>query len=69
AQSERDFLNTWDLSQMRPVLCTPQDQRRELVFRGRLAPGHYVIIPSTSETSQEGHFLLRVLTEKANITT
>ncbi|XP_050986068.1 calpain-9 [Labeo rohita] len=69
ARSEHDFLNPWDLSQLRPVLGTPQDQRRELVFRGRLAPGHYVIIPSTSETSQEGHFLLRVLTEKANITT
>lgn len=73
ARSERDFLSSRDVSQLSPVLSTAKDlsyvPRRELVIRGHLAPGHYIIIPSTSETSQEGEFLLRVLTEKANETT
>ncbi|KTG38394.1 hypothetical protein cypCar_00042378 [Cyprinus carpio] len=66
ARSERDA------SQLSLVLSTTKDlgyvQRRELVFRGRLAPGHYIIIPSTSEANQVGEFLLRVLTEKGNKT-
>lgn len=73
ARSKRDFLSSWEVSQLSPVLSTTKDlshvPRRELVIRGRLEPGHYIIIPSTSETSQEGEFLLRVLTEKANKTT
>uniref|UniRef100_A0A671MCP8 Zgc:85932 n=1 Tax=Sinocyclocheilus anshuiensis TaxID=1608454 RepID=A0A671MCP8_9TELE len=43
--------------------ATAKDQRRELVLRGRLAPGHYIIIPC-AETNKEEEFLLRVLTEK-----
>ncbi|XP_051521013.1 calpain-9-like [Myxocyprinus asiaticus] len=66
AQSEHDFLSPRDLSQFSPVLNIGYVPRRELVMRGRLAPGHYIIIPTTSETSQAREFLLRVLTEKGN---
>ncbi|KAG1932672.1 calpain-9 isoform X2 [Pimephales promelas] len=70
ARSERDFLSSRDVSQLSPVLSTVRDHgyvpRRELVVRGRLAPGHYIIIPCAEETNQAGEFLLRVLTEKGN---
>ncbi|KAG9327968.1 hypothetical protein JZ751_017036, partial [Albula glossodonta] len=50
-----------------PVLSLPVfSQQREVVLRGRLAPGHYVIIPFTAEANQEGEFVLRILTEKGN---
>ncbi|XP_042560522.1 calpain-9 [Clupea harengus] len=66
ARSENSYLNSLDLSQLEP-LCTANYQScREVVFRGHLAPGHYIIIPSTSKNHQEGEFLLRVLTEKGN---
>ncbi|XP_051963675.1 calpain-9-like [Xyrauchen texanus] len=69
ARSEHDFLSPRDVSQFSPVLSSVNDNgyvpRRELVMRGRLAPGHYIIIPTT-ENSQPGEFLLRVLTEKGN---
>ncbi|XP_051535188.1 calpain-9 [Myxocyprinus asiaticus] len=72
ARSEHDYLFPQDASQLSPVLSSVNDigyvQRRELVVRGRLAPGHYIIIPTTSETNQAGKFLLRVLTEKGNHT-
>uniref|UniRef100_A0A8C2EMG0 Zgc:85932 n=2 Tax=Cyprinus carpio TaxID=7962 RepID=A0A8C2EMG0_CYPCA len=62
ARSERDA------SQLSLVLSTTKDlgyvQRRELVFRGRLAPGHYIIIPSTSEANQVGEFLLRPMSPR-----
>uniref|UniRef100_A0A8B9HAG2 Zgc:85932 n=1 Tax=Astyanax mexicanus TaxID=7994 RepID=A0A8B9HAG2_ASTMX len=40
--------------------------QREVVLRGRLAPGNYIIIPSTSEKLYSAEFLLRILTEKGN---
>uniref|UniRef100_A0A672GFG4 Calpain-9-like n=1 Tax=Salarias fasciatus TaxID=181472 RepID=A0A672GFG4_SALFA len=56
-----------DLSKLRPIRCNRQySSRREVVLRGELPPGHYIIIPSTSEHNQQGAFLLRVLTEQGN---
>uniref|UniRef100_A0A3B4TD23 Zgc:85932 n=1 Tax=Seriola dumerili TaxID=41447 RepID=A0A3B4TD23_SERDU len=54
-----------DLRATPPVLCSPHySSRREVVLRGSLKPGRYVIIPSTAERNQQGAFLLRVLTEQ-----
>ncbi|XP_072249125.1 calpain-9-like [Leuresthes tenuis] len=39
---------------------------REIVLRGSLPPGRYIIIPSTVIPNQQGAFLLRVLTEQGN---
>ncbi|XP_053330130.1 calpain-A-like [Spea bombifrons] len=43
----------------------PCDGRREVVLSSSLPPGRYVIIPSLEGASDEGEFLLRVLTEKS----
>ena len=37
---------------------------REVSKRMRLAPGHYVVIPTTFARGEEGEFLLRLFTEK-----
>ncbi|KAJ7995220.1 hypothetical protein DPEC_G00242280 [Dallia pectoralis] len=67
ANSERAYLSPTDLSLLRPLISTNgYPQRREVVIRGRLAPGNYVIIPSTAMANQQGEFILRVLTEKGN---
>ncbi|KAG9331315.1 hypothetical protein JZ751_019506 [Albula glossodonta] len=67
ARSGSRYLSSLDLTLLQPVLSLPVfSQQREVVLRGRLAPGHYVIIPFTAEANQEGEFVLRILTEKGN---
>ncbi|XP_034024536.1 calpain-3 [Thalassophryne amazonica] len=70
AHPKNRYLSQEDLKSHPPVLSTPRDtSRREVVLRGALPPGHYVIIPFTSKPNQQGAFLLRVLTEQGNTTT
>ncbi|CAH1992190.1 unnamed protein product [Acanthoscelides obtectus] len=40
---------------------------REVTCRFKLPPGTYCIVPSTFDPNEEGEFLLRVFSEKANI--
>nr|XP_019959506.1 PREDICTED: calpain-8-like [Paralichthys olivaceus] len=63
----KTYLSPEDLKAIRPVLCSPHySSRREVVLRGSLPPGSYIIIPSTTEPNQQGAFLLRILTEHGN---
>ncbi|XP_022594290.1 calpain-9-like [Seriola dumerili] len=70
AHPTKKYLSSEDLRATPPVLCSPHySSRREVVLRGSLKPGRYVIIPSTAERNQQGAFLLRVLTEQGNAAT
>ncbi|KAK5869177.1 hypothetical protein PBY51_010128 [Eleginops maclovinus] len=70
AHPKNTYLSPEDLSAQRPVLCSPSYScRREVVLRGTLPPGRYIIIPSTHKANQQGAFLLRVLMEKGNAAT
>ncbi|MFT7803540.1 calpain-9-like [Arapaima gigas] len=70
ARPDQGYLTYLDLGLLQPLLSlNTYSQCREVVIRGRLPPGNYIIIPSTSEANQEGEFILRILTEKGNIST
>ncbi|XP_040903159.1 calpain-9 isoform X2 [Toxotes jaculatrix] len=70
AHPTNTYLSPEYLSTVPSVLYTPQySARREVVLRGSLPPGQYIIIPSTAEPNQQGAFLLRVLTEQGNAAT
>ncbi|XP_061575819.1 calpain-9 [Cololabis saira] len=67
ARPQSKYLSPEDLRVLRPVLHSHSySYRREVVLRGALPPGHYIIIASTAEPNQQGQFLLRVLAEKGN---
>ncbi|XP_019748311.1 calpain-3 isoform X3 [Hippocampus comes] len=70
APHEGTHLSPEDLSKLRPAMSSSYySSRREVVLRGHLQPGRYVIIPSTAEPNQQGAFLLRVLTEQGHAAT
>ncbi|XP_057695701.1 calpain-3 isoform X2 [Corythoichthys intestinalis] len=70
APQESTHLPPEQLSKHPPVMSSSYySSRREVVLRGHLPPGRYVVIPSTAEPNQQGAFLLRVLTERGHTAT
>ncbi|KAM8905071.1 calpain-9 isoform 2-T2 [Spinachia spinachia] len=70
AHPKNTYLSPTDLRGLRPVLSSRNySMRREVVLRGSLPPGRYIIAPSTALLNQAGEFLLRVLTEQGNAST
>ncbi|XP_024133018.1 calpain-3 [Oryzias melastigma] len=69
ARPQNTYLSPEELRMLQPVLHSQHSSRREVVLRGSLPPGRYIIIPSTLDPNQEGAFLLRVLTERGNAAT
>uniref|UniRef100_A0A3P9HKU2 Zgc:85932 n=1 Tax=Oryzias latipes TaxID=8090 RepID=A0A3P9HKU2_ORYLA len=68
-RAQTPYLTPDELRMLQPVLLIQHSSRREVVLRGSLPPGRYIIVPSTLEPNQEGAFLLRVLTERGNAAT
>lgn len=65
--SSQTYLSFDNLKATPPVLfCPNYSTRREVVLRGSLPLGRYIIIPFTAKPDQQGSFLLRVLTEEGN---
>ncbi|XP_031719264.1 calpain-9 [Anarrhichthys ocellatus] len=70
AHPKNTYLSSEDLKVLQPVLYSPKySPRREVVLRGSLPPGRYIIVSSTQAANQPGAFLLRVLTEQGNAAT
>lgn len=47
--------------------CKSYINLREVTERFRLPPGTYVIVPTTYKPHEEGEFILRVFSEKRNM--
>uniref|UniRef100_A0A803JBX4 Calpain 12 n=1 Tax=Xenopus tropicalis TaxID=8364 RepID=A0A803JBX4_XENTR len=61
------YLSQEILQCSQPVLSVSScDKKREAVLSTSLPPGRYIIIPSLETTSDEGEFLIRILTEKGS---
>lgn len=63
-RARRPLSASW-CSRHRPFYVPTFKKTRTVTFRLQLPPGHYVLVPCTATTNQEGDFLLRVFCEKA----
>ncbi|XP_068106699.1 calpain-12 [Hyperolius riggenbachi] len=67
ADDSHAYLFKERLRSSQPLLSVgPYENHREVVICSSLPPGRYVIIPSLEQESDEGEFLVRVLTEKGS---
>ncbi|XP_075178524.1 calpain-1 catalytic subunit-like isoform X3 [Anomaloglossus baeobatrachus] len=61
----RPYLDRGFFTRSRPVADTgPAQNSRGVTVRASVTPGEYVIVPSTYDANQEGHFYIRVHREK-----